>query len=240
MAGEVKWQRHNKGGHVATVRLDFIPPASPDIVELRIYESPTKDGIFEEIEVVTAVGEYPNYISTYTTTAATAIDYWFSIDWYDNKGGHLGQSDPIQGNVQLLLGEIVGRALTRDPTINENVVYDEAQAVLEGFLPQGTDVEDASIEMANYRERSGLTLLTMARCYVFEISEGEEEYTVGLVSQKVKNSRSMDLIEGLLRRAEAELGISYSAILQMTEIEVAGGRELEGTVDLTRLLIELQ
>ena len=227
---------------MATVRLDFIPPMAPDFIELHIYESPTKDGIFSEIEVVTAIGEYPNYISTYTTTAATSIENWFAIDWYDNKGGHLGQSDPIQGNKQLLLGEIVGRALTRDPSINENVVYDEAQAVLEGFLPAGTDIEDAPIEMANYRERSGLTLLTMARCYIFEISEGEMEYTVGLVSQKVKNSRSMDLIEELLRRAEAELGISYSVILQMTDAEgICNRAGLEsGTVDMTRLLIELQ
>jgi hypothetical protein len=223
---------------MASVRLDFIPPTEPDLVELRIYESVAKEGPFSLIETVTAIGDYPNYLSTYTTTNATAVDYWFAIDWYDNKGGHLGVSDPIQGNTQLLLGEIVSRALTRDPSINENVVYDEAQAVLEMFLPPGTDIEDAPIEMATYNERSGLTLLTMARCYIFSISEGEQEYTVGLVSQKLKNSRSMDYVNELLRRAEAALGINHSAILQMAEIPVAG--RLNQTVDLSRLLIELQ
>lgn len=223
---------------MATVRLDFIPPTDPDLISFKIYESATKEGVFNEIEEVTVIGEYPNYLSTYTTTAATSIDNWFAIDWFDDKGGHLGMSDPIQGNADLLLAEIVSRVITRDPSINENIVYDEAQAVLEVFLPQGTDVEDASVEMASYNERSGLTLLTMARCYIFSITEGEQEYTVGLVSQKVKNTRSMDFVADLLRRAESQLGISHSAILQMAEIPVA--METYATVDLSRLLIELQ
>jgi hypothetical protein len=92
--------------------------------------------------------------------------------------------------------------------------------------------------MATYNERSGLTLLTMARCYIFSITEGEMEYTVGLVSQKVKNTRSLDFIKELLRKAESQLGISHSAILQMAEIPV--GIETNATVDLSRLLIELQ
>jgi hypothetical protein len=224
---------------MATVRLDFIPPIEPDLVSLRIFESTLKGGPFNQIEDVTVIGEYPNYISTYTTTAATAIDNWFAIDWYDDKGGHLGISDPIQGNADLLLAEIVSRVMTRDPSINENIIYDEAQAVLEMFLPPGTDVEDAPVSAAGYRERSGLTMLTMARCYVFAISEGKEKYTVGLVSQELENSRSMDLINNLLRKAESELGISYSVILQMAEIPV-GLQVEDGTVDLSRLLIELQ
>lgn len=223
---------------MASVRLDFIPPTQDDLIELRIYEAFDKEGPFNMIETVTAIGEYPNYLSTYTTTNATAVDNWFAIDWFDDKDGHLGISDPIQGNTQLLLGEIVSRVQTRDATINENIIYDEAQAVLELFLPPGTDIEDAPIEMATYNERSGLTLLTMARCYIFSISEGEEEYTVGLVSQKLKSARSTDYVEALLRRAEAALGLSYSTILQMAEIEVAG--EVNETVDLSRLLIELQ
>lgn len=223
---------------MATVRLDFIPPTDPDLVSLKIFESSAKGGPFNQIEDVTVIGEYPNYISTYTTTAAQQIDSWFAIDWFDDKGGHLGMSDPIQGNADLLLAEIVSRVMTRDPTINENIIYDEAQAVLELFLPPGTDIEDAPMDMASYSERSGLTLLTMARCYIFSISEGEEEYTVGLVSQKLKSARSTDYVEALLRRAEAALGLSYSAILQMAEIPIAG--EVSETTDLTRLLIELQ
>jgi hypothetical protein len=223
---------------MATVRLDFIPPTDPDLVSLKIYEATTKDGIFAEIEEVTAIGTYPNYLSTYATVEATSIDNWFAVDWFDDKGGHLGMSDPIPGNTDLLLGEIVGRVMTRDSSINENIIYDEAQAVLELFLPAGTDVEDAPLEMATYNERSGLTLLTMARCYIFSITEGEMEYTVGLVSQKVKNTRSLDFIKELLRKAESQLGISHSAILQMAEIPV--GIETNATVDLSRLLIELQ
>jgi hypothetical protein len=220
------------------VRLDFVPPAQTDISELRIYESATKDGSYSQIEAVIVIGEYPDYISTYTTTNATAVDYWFAIDWFDALGGHLGLSDPIQGNTQLLLAEIVGRVMIRDPSINENIIYDEAEAVLESYLPTGTDLQDALVSSVTAQVRSGLTMLTLARCYMFDINEGEEEYTVGLVSQRKKNSRSLKLINELLRKAETALGLSHSAILQMTEIEVAGGVTF-ATEDKSRLLIEL-
>jgi hypothetical protein len=221
------------------VRLDFIPPPNDDLVELRIYESPVPEGPFNLIETVTTIGQYPDFISTYTTAYATSTDYWFAIDWYDDKDGNLGLSDSIQGNRQLLLGEIVGRVMIRDPEINENIIYDEALAVLERFFPAGTDLRAIPIEDASEQEKSGLTLLTQARCYIFNVSEGEEEYTVGLVSQKKRNSRSLDLIKLLLSRAESDLGLSYSSILQMAEVEVAGGLVAASTVDQTRLLIEL-
>ena len=227
---------------MASVRLDFVPPAFPGLVELKIYEAAAKDGTFSEIEAVSAIGTYPNYISTYTTTSADDINDWFAIDWTDSKGATLGMSDPIKGNSQLLLGEIVGRVMVRDASINENIIYDEAQAVLEMFLPAGTDIEDAPIDVANYQERSGLTLLTMARCYIFDTSEGTEEYTVGLVSQKKGNSRSMDGIKELLRAAQSQLGLSYSVIMQMAGPNIAGGGGIlnSATEDKTRLLIELQ
>jgi hypothetical protein len=222
------------------VRLDFIPPPNADLVELRIYESPVQEGPFTLIETVTVIGDYPDFISTYTTAYATSSDYWFAIDWYDDKGGNLGISDSIQGNMQLLLGEIVARVMMRDSTINENIIYDEALAVLERFFPAGTDLRAIPIQDASEQEKSGLALLTQARCYIFDVSEGEEEYTVGLVSQKKRNSRSFDLIKMLLSRAESDLGLSFSAILQMAEVEVAGGVLTDATVDRSRLLIELQ
>lgn len=225
---------------MASVRLDFVPPPDPDLVELRIYEADDKDGPYSMIETVSTIGEYPGYISTYTTTAATAADKWFSIDWFDNKGGNYGQSEGIQGGVQLLLGEIVQRVMIRDPGINENVVYDEAEAVLEGFLPPDTDIQNVPVEAATAREKSGLTLLTQARCYLFDLSEGGVKYTVGLVSQETKDSRSLQSVKEMLRMAESIMGLSYSTILQMaTTVSSNGNGEIVG-IDRTRLLIELR
>lgn len=221
------------------VRLDFIPPPVPDLTELRIYECATKDGTFSQIEIVTTLGTYPDYISTYTTTFATSSNYWFAIDWYDSKGANLGLSDPIKGNAQLLLGEIVARVMVRDAGINENIIYDEAEAVLEAFLPAGTDLQDALVTDVSAQERSGLTLLTLARCYLFDLNEGEEDYTVGLVSQRLKNSRSLDLVKQLLKQAQSDLGISHSAILQMTAIPVGIGAGTATQEDISRLIVEI-
>lgn len=221
------------------VRIDFIPPTASDITELRIYESAVQGGPFSLIEVVTAIGEYPNYISTYTTPNATDNDFWFAIDWFDSSGGNLGLSESIQGNQQHLLGEIVGRVMVRDSSINENIIHDEALAVMEAFFPAGTDVRQVQTTEASYQEQSGLTLLTQARCYLFAISEGEEEYTVGLVSQKLKNTRSLDFVQQLLRMAQNQLGLSYSTILQMTEVPVGAGSIASGQIDISRLLVEV-
>lgn len=221
------------------VRLNFVPPAEPDLARLEIYEASTKTGSFVKIEDISAIGTYPNYISSFTTDNATAADYWFAIDWFDAEGGHVGMSDPIQGGVLSILGEIVSRVMIRDATINENIVYDEARAVLYAFLPAGTDIEDAPISMVNPAELSGLALLTQARCYLFDVSEGEEEYTVGLVSQRLKNTRSLDFVKSLLKMAEAQLGLSYSAILQMAEVPVGAGSKVNGQVDISRLIVEV-
>ena len=224
---------------MASVRLDFVPPTDPDLVELRIYEAEDKDGPYSLIESISAIGEYPNYLSTYTTAMATAQDYWFAIDWFDAKGGNYGMSEGIQGGFQTLLGEIVQRVMIRDPSINENIVYDEAEAVLEGFLPAGTDVQNAHVDETNARERSGLTLLTQARCYLFDLSEGKTKYTVGLVSQETGDSRSLKSVQEMLRMAESMMGLSYSTILQMASIEIGANGQIIG-IDRTRLLIEMQ
>jgi len=222
------------------VRLDFVPPADPDLVELRIYEADEKAGTYSLIENVTAIGEYPSYISTYTTAQATAKDQWFAIDWYDSKGGNYGMSEGIQGGFQTLLGEIVQRVMIRDPSINENIVYDEAEAVLEGFLPVNTDIQNVPVEEATARQKSGLTLLTQARCYLFDLSEGKTKYTVGLVSQETGDSRSLQSVKEMLRMAESMMGLSYSTILQMATLEIGNGNGQVIGVDRTRLLIELQ
>jgi hypothetical protein len=225
---------------MAAVRLDFVPPADPDLVELRIYEAAAKEGPYTLIESVTAIGEFPGYISTYTTALASSEDDWFAVDWYDAKGGNYGISEGIKGGVQTLLGEIVQRVMIRDPTINENVIYDEAEAVLEGFLPAGTDVQDAQIETTNARERSGLTLLTQARCYLYDLSEGGQKYTVGLVSQEIKDARSLQSVKEMLRMAENMMGLSYTTILQMATLEIGESNGQLMGIDRTRLLIELQ
>src|SRR5262245_46554390 len=130
---------------MASVRLDFTPPMLPDVTELHIEEAPTQDGTFAEIEVVTAVGTYPNYISNYTTTFATDNNYWFRIRWETSQGVSTPYSLALQGGTKTLVQEIVDRTLLRNPTLNEIIVTQEAQAVISESFP-GQDPNTIPVE----------------------------------------------------------------------------------------------
>ena len=57
-----------------SVRLDFTPPSQPNMATLFVEEAPAKEGPFAAIDQTTAVGTYPNYISSYTTQLAVVSD----------------------------------------------------------------------------------------------------------------------------------------------------------------------
>lgn len=82
---------------MATVKLYFEPYPENDANGLVIEES--ADGLagWTEIEDISAgqIGTFPNYISSYTTSNAADVDYWFRIAW---KVGGVTQnySDPLQ------------------------------------------------------------------------------------------------------------------------------------------------
>ena len=119
---------------MASVFLNFTPPDREDLTKLRIFEATDAAGPWNEIEVVTAIGEYPNYISSYTTNLATSNTNWFSIQWEDAKGAQTDQSNAIQGGTETLVGEIVDRVLVRDNTLDEQVVLAETEALIERYF----------------------------------------------------------------------------------------------------------
>ncbi len=82
---------------MATVKLYFEPYPENDADGLRIEESADGMSGWVAIEDVASgsIGTYPNWISSFTTSNATATTYWFRIAW--KVGGVLQTySDPLQ------------------------------------------------------------------------------------------------------------------------------------------------
>jgi hypothetical protein len=82
---------------MATVKLYFEPYPENDADGLVIEES--ADGLSDWVEIEDipsgSIGTYPNWISSFTTSNAADVDYWFRIAW---KVGGVVQnySDPLQ------------------------------------------------------------------------------------------------------------------------------------------------
>ena len=233
---------------MASVALNFRPPMEPGIDKLHIYEAPASGGPWTLIETVdmSPAYPYPDYLTRYTTNLASSINSWFAIEWEDAKGAKSGMSAPIMGGTENLVSVLVERALLRDPTIDENVAAQEAEAIVEMFYP-GRVVREVQPNEATFNQLSGMTLLLMARVYTMSLlsvsSSSTEDFTAGLVSMKSGSAtavkKDLNAIRDLIAAANAILGISYSVKLLMEEIEVGGGyRQLQG-VDLTRLLLEV-
>lgn len=217
---------------MASVRLDFVPPNSPDITKLKIWESPSRTGVFNVIETINGVGAYPDYISYYTTQNASSPSNWFAISWEDSRGAQTELSTPIQGGTTTLVQQIISRVMLRDPLADENIAVQEAEAVIEDVFP-GVDPYLIDVSTVTAKQKSGITFLTLARTYlssiVTSISAGSgESYTAGLVSQGTSNqsqsqvSQGLTNIKQLIDWANADLGLNYSIVMLMAEIDVAG------------------
>jgi hypothetical protein len=238
---------------VASVRIDFVRPTEPDLVALRIFEASAIDGVYDEIERVTPIGTYPNYISYYTTDQATSVNGWFRIQWENSKGALSELSQPAQGGVQNLVAIVVGRMLLRDPSIEEAIAVQEAEAVIQWYF--SADPYTVDPVGVSYNVLSGLTLMAMARCYLFTMAASEtststdvSDYTAGLVSQRSGTRTSaaagqtpFGSIDDLIAIANYWLGTSVSIVMLMEEVAVAGGlaRELVA-IDQTRLIVEFE
>lgn len=229
---------------MASVRIDFIRPSDPGLVKLHIYEAATKDGPFAEIETVTAIGTYPDYISYYTTTMATAIDYWFEIEWEDASGARTPRSIPVQGGTSSLVAQIVNRMLLRDPVLDETVAAQEAEAAISTYY---NTLDPYSIDPTNVSPKilSGLTNLALVRSYmtvVITSTGSASKWTAGLVAMdtsSMNKTLTPDGIKGLLALANVDLGLSFSFIALIDEIEVAGGFKQLVSADLSRGIIEI-
>lgn len=226
-----------------SIPLDFTPPEEPNIVALRIYEATEKEGVYGEIERVTPVGVYPNYITRYTTQLATALGNWFSIQWEDAQGALSPLSSPIQGGTETLVNKITSRVMLRDASVNEILATQESEAAIEDYYNADPYTIDAA--SVSYRELSGIALLALARVYLMGIysqSDSTASYTAGLVQQGAsskKGVQSVDDVKKLISEANSLLGRSFSFIALLEELEVAGSFKQIVAVDLSRDIVEI-
>lgn len=207
---------------MAKVRLDFAPPSEPDMAKLHIYEAGLKTGPFNEIEVVTAIGAYPDYFSYYMTSNAVSTTDWFTIAW-ETTGGIIGdQSAPIKGGTTTLVHQIVSRVLERDSSLDEAVVTQEAEGAIQMVLGDNVDPYDSALSV-NYRKLNGFVYLVLARSYTvraISTSSGSiESATLGLVSFKSASGAKQTVdVQSLIDIANKELGIGTSFVLQLESI----------------------
>lgn len=226
---------------MASLILDFLPPTDPGITKLHIFESPTQGGTFMEVESTTEVGTYPNYITRYTVQDATSITDWFAIQWEYEDSVLSEVSSAIQGGTTTLVQTVIDRVLLRDPSLNENVVAQEAETTISIYF----GVEDPySVDSAVApRVLSGLTYMTMARCYTARMVTATQavNWTAGSVQMEVATgTQAWDNIEKLVKVANHELERNYSVFLLIKEAEVAGGMLQIVAEDISRSIIEVE
>jgi hypothetical protein len=231
-----------------SVRLDFTPPSVEDVSTLYVEEAPASGGPFSVIDTTTAVGTYPGYISYYTTQNATDVNYWFRIRWETSDGVFTPYSAALMGGTKTLVQEIVDRVMLRNPSMNEIVVTQEAQAVVSQIF--GTqDPNSIPVSQATYTEIRGMTNLTLARSLVatyLAVGGSVSGYTAGLVSLKggTTSSDPTKAIDALIALAAEDLPLvgQYSVILLMADVEssyCAPRGQLHG-VDLTRAVVDYE
>jgi hypothetical protein len=221
------------------VSFSLYPPYDDDIVKMHIYESATQAGPFLEIEVVEDIGIYPTYISNYTTQLATSENDWFAIAWENAAGVLSDLSAAIQGGTTTAVGELVERVLLRNASLDKNVVRQEVEAALAEYF-NTLDIYAIEAEDISPVVMSGLTYLAMARVYISQSfaasgASSGSKWAAGIVSMDNSSSKfDSKTIGDMLKLANNLLGRSYSVILLIKEIEVAGGYRQVTGVDLTR------
>jgi hypothetical protein len=229
---------------MVSVRLDFTPPSLTDIAKLHVEESQDKSGTFNEIDVTTSVGSYPNYISFYTTQSATDFNYWFRIRWETSAGVFTPYSEALQGGSKTLVQEIVDRVLLRNPSLNEIIVTQEAQAVIADYF-HTDDPNSLASDAATPVEIRGLTNMTLARSLVatYLAAGGTvSKYTAGLVSLQTGATTAdpTKAIEALIAAANADLNLNYSVILVLADIDSGNNCIKRTAVDLTRTTLDYE
>lgn len=227
-----------------SVRLDFTPPSIEGVTTLHIEEAPDKAGTFDEIEAVTAVGEYPNYISEYTTELANALDDWFRIRWETDDGVFTDYSESWQGGTTLLVQEIVDRVLLRNSALNETIVTQEAQAVVSEIM-MTQDPMSVLVGDATYVQLRGMTNLTLARSLIatYLASGGTvSKFTAGLVSLQAGTTTAdpTKAIDALIKSAGDDLNLNYSVILLLKDVNTGMCSPSRVAVDLTRTTIDYE
>lgn len=204
-----------------SVHLTFQPPVEANITHLHIEEAPAKTGPFAEIEDLTPVGLYPEYITEYTTEAAVNTLDWFRIRWEDDRGAFSNYSQPFPGGSTTLIGQLVRRVRERDASLNVQVIIQESEAAIQMFFGDTVDPYDTTL-IASYRVLNGLTYLVMARAIIARtlLTQDTASATIGLVSwRKDTTLQNRADVSQLLDMANKELGIATSVVLCLEEVK---------------------
>jgi hypothetical protein len=226
-----------------SVHLTFTPPARAGFTKLYILEGPSVNGPFNQIETVTPIGAFPDYIREYSTDQALNVYDWFAIQWEDSKGVQTDVSSAVRGGSTTLVGQVVQRMLLRDPTLDEIIAQQEAEAAVADYY-NVTDPYTISAEGVSPMILSGLTNLALVRSYLTRVitsSTAGSSWTAGIVAMKdsTGGTQSLDSLKALLDMANRDLGKSLSLKFLMAEIEVAGGFKQIVAVDLSRTIVEI-
>jgi len=201
---------------VATVKLYFEPYPENDANGLIIEESIDGVGSWNEIEDIVAVGTYPNWISSYTTTNATDVDYWFRIAW---KVGGIpqGYSDPLQ------VDDLAPKYTTPD-LIKERTRYAKLQNLdtvyIQEYIVQAYHMVQASCGAFDETDPDFIEIAPMAmRLYVEYLTVTQDPRNLsifsGLIEEKIGSykGRKSDRSDEILRTAIAEVPPNVSALL---------------------------
>jgi hypothetical protein len=227
---------------MASVHLRFVVPDIEDLTTMRIYEGADPNSSFAQIEAVTPIGTYPDYIDSYTTNMATSVDDYFAIAFVDSKGFVTDLSSPVQGTAQLAISEIVSRVIERNSTLSERVALQEAEAAISYAFP-GFDPYDPAFQ-PTYLEKRGLTNLTLAMSYLGEMAQGtSSQWVAGIVSMKSSDQaiiQRQTSIDRLIKQANKDLGINFSLIAHLENLSVAGIPATITSIDQSRLLVEIR
>lgn len=230
---------------MAIVPLKFIPPIEDNIVTLHIFESPDNtENSYVEIDN-TPAGVYPDYIREYTTTKATSASDWFAIQWEDSAGARSPLSAGVKGGVNTLVGEIVDRVLLRNADLNENIVAEEAEAVI-AWVYKVDDPYSVDLTTVNklwLTELANLALVaSMYVNTVVQSSASSTSYTAGMISEsssvnQTAQNRIYDFIDRVEKRALKRLGIGGSLIASIdTSKYITPITSIRTTFDSSRLL----
>lgn len=229
---------------MAVVRLDFIPPDEAGFTTIHVFEAATKDGVFAEIHSESALDADGEYISSIEVDEAVSSSDYFSLQWSDAAGAISPMSEPYRGDQGSLVLQLVNRMLLRDSAFNENIAAQEAEAVVSEYF-KVVDPYTVDPTTVSAKVMSGLTNLALARAYLtlaITASSSANKWSAGIVSMDTSTStgKTPDALKALIEMANRDLGQSYSVVLLLKEIEVAGGYRRLAGVDLTRAIYELQ
>lgn len=210
---------------MASIRLDFIPPADENIVALRVFEGTVALGPFLLIERTVEVGTFPDYISSLLTDNASDPNDWFCIAWEDDAGLVGEKSPPVKGGTQTLVSQVVERVMQRDRDLTKPVVIQETEAALEMYL--GSDPYLAAPDLLGYRKLNGMVYLVLARSILWRMAQVSpvSDVQIGLVRMSSRGGTANKVdVQELFDLANSELGLNTSMVLELQRVRDALNR----------------